>query len=155
MPSLTLETHSAEQTQQLGRVLAPLLEPGDVIELVGDLGAGKTHFVQGIVAGLGVSSEVANSPTFVLIQEYTGRLSVCHVDAYRLRDSDEFVELGADELLGSEAVCLIEWGDRVADVLPRDRLRVKIQVTGELSRSFALTASGRRSEELLRGIGKP
>jgi tRNA threonylcarbamoyladenosine biosynthesis protein TsaE len=105
--------------------------------------------VQGIVEGLGVPAEVANSPTFVLIQEYAGRLPVCHVDAYRLRDSDEFVELGADELLGSEMVCLIEWGDRVADVLPRDRLRVTIEATGESTRRFTIEALGSRNASRL------
>lgn len=147
-----VETHSVDETHRLGRRLAQALAPGDVVALVGDLGAGKTHFVQGVVAGLDVPAEAAHSPTFVLIQEYDGRLPICHIDAYRLRDVDEFVELGADEVLGSEAVCLIEWADRVEEVLPRDRLTISIEATGENIRRFRFSGSGPRSEAIVQAM---
>lgn len=150
MAQLALESHSPEETQALGGRLAACLQTGDVVELIGDLGAGKTCLVQSIAAGLGVTEDLVHSPTFVLIQEYAGRIPVCHLDAYRLRDIDEFLELGADELVGGDNVSLIEWGDRVAQVLPRDRLTVRIDVLGESSRRITLSAGGRRSERILK-----
>lgn len=152
MDALILASESLEQTRQIGRELAGVLEPGTVVGLVGDLGAGKTHFVQAVAEGLGVERDFVNSPTFVLIQEYEGNVPVCHIDAYRLADSDEFLELGADELLGAENVCLIEWADRVADVLPRDRITVTMEVTGERSRRLTLSPSGPGSARMLRNL---
>lgn len=149
---VAVETYSAEDTHRLGEELAQWVSPGDVISLIGELGAGKTHLVKGIVAGLGVPSEAANSPTFVVIQEYDGRIPVCHIDAYRLRDVDEFLELGADEILASDAVCLIEWADRVEDVLPRDRLDVRIETTGETTRRFTFAATGPRSQKIQQAV---
>ena len=150
--SLTFHARSEEETNRLGSRLAPLLQPNDVLALNGNLGAGKTHFVKAIAAGLGADSESVNSPTFVLIQEYPGRLTVYHFDTYRLHDADEFLELGADEILTAGGVCLIEWADRVADVLPPDRLCISIEHTGPTSRLFRLNANGVRSEELLSAL---
>ena len=143
------DSHSVEQTRELGMRLAQCVQPGDVIGLDGDLGAGKTHFVQGLVEALGVDRDAVTSPTFTLIQEYPTRIPVCHFDAYRLRDSDEFLELGVDELLGGDVVCVIEWASRVADVLPRNRLQVNIVVTSESAWQFSWTATGPRGEQLL------
>ncbi|WP_437188495.1 tRNA (adenosine(37)-N6)-threonylcarbamoyltransferase complex ATPase subunit type 1 TsaE [Planctomicrobium sp. SH668] len=147
--SLVVESHSLAETRQFGGRLAQELSAGDVVSLIGNLGAGKTHLVQAIAAGLGVDPEDVSSPTFVLIQEYAGRIPICHIDAYRLEDIDEFLELGADELLGGEAVCLIEWADLVEEVLPRDRLTIRLETTGENSRRISLSSSGKRSEQLL------
>ncbi|WP_437201640.1 tRNA (adenosine(37)-N6)-threonylcarbamoyltransferase complex ATPase subunit type 1 TsaE [Planctomicrobium sp. SH664] len=152
---LKLEAASLAETQRIGHALAGVLQAGDVVELNGDLGAGKTHLVQAIAAGLQVTTDFVHSPTFVLIQEYDGRLPVCHIDAYRLNDVDEFLELGADELLGADNVCLIEWGERVREVLPRDRLTVEIRTTGESSREFLLQSSGRRSERIVEELAQP
>lgn len=152
MNSWTVESRSLDETRLLGQRLADQLQRSDVISLMGNLGAGKTHLVQAIAAGLQVDQDFVHSPTFVLIQEYAGRLPVCHLDAYRLNDIDEFLELGADEILGSENVCLIEWGDKVEEVLPRDRLTILIEVTGISSRRLSLTSSGRRSTQLLEAV---
>jgi tRNA threonylcarbamoyladenosine biosynthesis protein TsaE len=129
-----------------------LLQAGDVVGLIGNLGAGKTHLVQAIAGALGVQNDEVTSPTFVLIQEYAGRVPVCHLDAYRLADTDEFLELGADELLGGDCVALIEWADRVADVLPRDRLMIEIEPLSENARELRITAGGPRSEQLVAGL---
>ena len=149
MSPLVVESRSLAETQQLGRRLADALQSGDVVALVGELGAGKTNLVQAIAQGLGVTHDFVHSPTFVLIQEYDGRVPVCHIDAYRLKDIDEFLELGADELLGGDNVCLIEWADRVHSTLPRDRLTVHIETTGESSRRMELISSGPRGREIL------
>ena len=139
-------------TARLGKVLADVLQPGTVVSLVGELGAGKTRLVQEIAVAMGVEREDVNSPTFVLIQEYAGRLPIYHFDAYRLRDSDQFLELGADELMESPGVCLIEWADRVSGVLPRDLLRIKIEVTGQTQRLFHISGSGPKSNSLVRQL---
>lgn len=127
-------------------------EPNLVVGLVGDLGAGKTRLVRAVAGELGVASELVNSPTFVLIHEYAGRLPVFHFDTYRLRDEDEFLELGAEELFTADGVCLIEWADRVVDILPTDRLWIDISVTGTESRQFTITSSGELSDRVVTNL---
>lgn len=136
------------QTHQVGLTIASALQPGDVIGLVGNLGAGKTRLVKAIATGIGADPDDVTSPTFVLIQEYHGRLTLYHFDTYRLADSDEFLELGADELLYGDGVCLVEWSDRVADVLPADILRIEIEHVAETTRRFRFLPSGTRAAEL-------
>ena len=147
----TFDWHATDEagTARLAAALAAALRPGDVIALNGNLGAGKTRLVRMTAAALGIVDEEVNSPTFVLIHEYDGRVPLYHVDAYRLRDSDEFLSIGGDEVLAGDRACLIEWADRIADVLPRDQLRIDITATGETSRRFALSAIGTRSAALL------
>ena len=144
MTTFNIEVHSLEETQRLGSDLASVLRQGDVVALIGPLGAGKTHLTQAVAEHFGLSRDEVNSPTFVLIQEYDGTIPICHIDAYRLSDIDEFLELGADELLGSENICLIEWADRVIEVLPRQRIQVEIEVTGQSSRRISLTCPADR-----------
>jgi tRNA threonylcarbamoyladenosine biosynthesis protein TsaE len=139
-------------TARLGAAIAAALRTGDVIALNGQLGAGKTRLVQAIAAALGVADQSVSSPTFVLIHEYEGRIPLYHVDAYRLRDSDEFLSIGGDEVLAGDRACLIEWADRIADVLPRDHLRIDITATGDSQRQFAMTALGQRSAALLGAV---
>lgn len=122
---IQLRTETADETREVGRALAALLDPRDAIVLTGDLGAGKTTLVQGIGGGLGVEEHVA-SPTFTLIREYTGRLGVAHVDVYRLDRVQDVVDLGLDEVGGPDRVLLVEWGDAVEDLLPGDRLRIEL-----------------------------
>lgn len=147
--SLIFVVSDEEETRQLGRSVGEVAEAGLVVALVGNLGAGKTRFVQAAAEGLGVEGVPVNSPTFVLIHEYQGRLPVYHFDTYRLRDIDEFLELGADEYMAGEGVCFIEWADRMDEVLPRDRLTVTFEITGEQSRRIELTAGGPRSQRVL------
>ena len=123
-----------EATNAFGRRLGALLFPGAVVALVGPLGAGKTHLVRAVAEGLGADGRLVSSPTFVLIQEYEGRLPVYHFDAYRLRGPGEFFDLGAQEYFEGNGVCLVEWADRVEACLPAEQLRVVLEITGETSR---------------------
>lgn len=99
---MQLVVDTEEATNFLGRQIAEVLQPGTIISLVGDLGAGKTRLVQAIAVGLDVPVEIVNSPTFTLVQEYPGRIPLRHCDTYRLRDPDEFLDLGLDELLAMD-----------------------------------------------------
>jgi tRNA threonylcarbamoyladenosine biosynthesis protein TsaE len=122
---LTVASHSVEDTRILGTCLAPVLTPGDVVSLNGDLGAGKTVFVQGLAGGLGVDRHVT-SPTFVLVHHYEGRLRLAHVDVYRLSSFQEILDLGYEELFDPEGVVVVEWGDVVGPLLPPRYLHVSI-----------------------------
>ena len=146
---------SEAETASFGQRLARALSPGDVVALQGQLGAGKTRLVQAIAAELGCGQAFVVSPTFTLIHEYDGRLPVYHVDAYRLKDSDEFLDMGGGELIQGEGVCLIEWADRIGDLLPRDHLRVEMEVTGAETRVFQCRASGPRSTRIVAHLESP
>jgi tRNA threonylcarbamoyladenosine biosynthesis protein TsaE len=148
--SFSLEVRDLAGTATFGRLLAGCLGPGDVVSMVGPLGAGKTHLVRAIAEGLGVpDGRVVCSPTFVLIQEYQGRLPVYHFDTYRLRNPEEFFELGVHEYFEGNGVCLVEWGDRVERFLPADHLRITIDVTGETRRRFTLEGTGSKSQQVI------
>jgi tRNA threonylcarbamoyladenosine biosynthesis protein TsaE len=145
-----------DATEALGRRLGALLVPGAVVALVGPLGAGKTHLTRAIAEGLGVRNPAAvNSPTFVLIQEYPGPVPVYHFDTYRLSGPREFAELGADEYLAGDGVCVIEWADKVAAFLPAERLTVAIEVTGPTARRIELTGTGDRYAQVVRSLESP
>jgi len=143
---------SEAETERLARHLAGVLEPGTTVALVGNLGAGKTRLVRAVCEALGVDRRAIASPTFVLVHEYEGRLSIYHFDTYRLREPRDFLALGADEYLNAGGVCLIEWADRVAPWLPTDHLRVEITVTGESTREIAFTATGPKAASLIRRL---
>ncbi|MDQ1467352.1 MAG: tRNA threonylcarbamoyladenosine biosynthesis protein TsaE [Actinomycetota bacterium] len=122
---MTTRTSSPDATRALAAALASVVEAGDVISLVGDLGAGKTAFAQGLARGLGVAGPVT-SPTFTIVQEYEGRLPVAHVDVYRLDTIQDLYDLGFDELIDDGRVTIVEWGDLIAPALPADHLVVRI-----------------------------
>ena len=141
-----LEVPTADDTRAAGAALAPFLRPRDVVVLTGELGAGKTTFVQGVAAGLGATEHVA-SPTFTLVREYvSGRVPLAHVDLYRLDREQDVIDLALDELEDGERVLLVEWGDPVAELLADDRLRVElvgIDPTGaDETRRITLEPSG-------------
>jgi len=125
MSRLSCVTSGPDDTRSLGEAVAAQLRPGDVVSLSGELGAGKTCFVQGAARGLGVTSRVT-SPTFTLVRPYDGDIGVVHVDVYRLNQLHEFEDLG-DEVLDPERVTFVEWGDAVARLLPPDRLEVELR----------------------------
>lgn len=139
---LILQSDSPAMTHTIGRALGCVAEPGLVVALIGPLGAGKTQFVRGVAEGLEVMDyeRIVSSPTFVLLQEYPGRLPIYHFDIYRLTRPDDFLGLGPEEYLEGDGVCLVEWADRVLDYLPNDRLEVRLIVRGETSRDLKMFA---------------
>lgn len=143
------EAHSEQDTDALGAKLAEAAEPGLVVGLIGQLGAGKTRLVRATATALGADPSSVSSPTFVLIQEYFGRIPVYHFDTYRLRDVRAFADLGADEYFSGDGVCFVEWADRVASELPRDLLRIEVTVLAPTARRFRITASGPLSQRAL------
>jgi tRNA threonylcarbamoyladenosine biosynthesis protein TsaE len=139
---LTIKSHSSEETQSLGGLLAPLLVPGDVLVMSGDLGAGKTTFVQGLAHGLGIVERVT-SPTFVLMKEYQGgRFPLMHLDVYRLGKVQEVIDLGIDEYFDPSYVVVVEWGDKVEPLLPQDHLTIELVHEGGDVRNITLTGKG-------------
>jgi tRNA threonylcarbamoyladenosine biosynthesis protein TsaE len=141
--SVRLATSSAEDTRSLGRAISEALRPGDVVALAGDLGAGKTAFVQGAAAGLGVTEPVV-SPTFTLVREYDGRVHVVHVDVYRLDRINDVVDLGFDEFVDGSNVVFVEWGDVIQGLLPESWLAVDLSLDerDDARRSVRLTGTG-------------
>ena len=143
-----LVTDSPEATQRLGAELGRLAQPGDVFLLRGELGAGKTCLAQGIAWGLEVEG-YATSPSFVLMNQYRGRLPMYHIDLYRLEDVTEVIELGLDDYFYGNGVCVVEWADRAMDALPTEHLLVTIKPLSDTGREFVMQPSGKRYEELL------
>jgi tRNA threonylcarbamoyladenosine biosynthesis protein TsaE len=138
MLSLSLDLPDVAATERFGKLLAVEL-PAGVVALSGTLGAGKTRLVQAIAAALEVNDEVV-SPTFVLCREYHGRRTIYHLDAYRLRDDDEFLELGIHELFETDVLIFIEWAERVERCLPDERIAIALDVTGETERRATITS---------------
>ena len=124
---MTFHTASAEETQELGKRLGSFLKKGDVIALQGPLAAGKTTITKGIALSLNVKDTIT-SPTFCLISEYEGRLPLYHFDVYRLQGADDFANLGADDMIYGDGVCLIEWSEKIMDELPKKTIIVKLSV---------------------------
>jgi tRNA threonylcarbamoyladenosine biosynthesis protein TsaE len=142
MTSFIYESSDESATAALGAALADVLPGGTTVALLGTLGAGKTRLVQAIAEALGVDRQNVVSPTFVLVQEHHGRRTIYHIDAYRLRDEDEFLALGPEEFFESDALVLIEWADRVEVCLPKDRIEIRIEVTGPETRRFEVASVG-------------
>jgi tRNA threonylcarbamoyladenosine biosynthesis protein TsaE len=131
--------------------LGRLLQPGDVVGLVGELGAGKTCLVTGVAEGMEVGDEIyVSSPTFTLINEYPGRFGLVHVDYYRLTEEEDLLEIGVDEYYRGEYACLVEWFDRFPSAAPPEYLEVRFVVTGPTDRRLELCPHGERARELAR-----
>lgn len=137
MPATNRTTTTAEETEAAGEALGRTLGAGDVVALYGELGTGKTCFVQGLARGLGVAAR-ATSPTFVLVNEYRGRLRVHHADAYRTASLTELVDLGLLDLMGGEGVTVVEWADKAEPLLPARTVRVRIEGVGDEPRAITI-----------------
>lgn len=132
-------SHSPEETEQLGEQLGRTLRPGSVVAYRGDLGMGKTAFTRGLARGLGCTCRVT-SPTFTIVNEYSGVLPLFHFDMYRLDSSDELFDIGWEDYLSRGGVCAVEWSERVEDALPDDTLWVSIaRGNGENDRIITVT----------------
>jgi tRNA threonylcarbamoyladenosine biosynthesis protein TsaE len=145
----SVRSESPEQTHRLGVRLGELLQPGDFVGLIGDLGAGKTHLVRGVAEGAQVPRSEVASPTFAIVYPYSGRIPLYHADLYRIADYDELYATGFLDLINGEGAVLVEWLDRVPQAAPREYLRVTLRPVGDDARELHAEAFGRRPAELL------
>ena len=136
-PTRTVISHGPEETQALGERLGARLGPGDVVACIGELGVGKTCLLQGLARGLGVAADVT-SPTFVLVNQYRGRLPVYHLDAYRTQSLTELVDIGVEEMLHGDGVTVVEWADKLLPLLPPRTITVTITGLGDEPRRIVI-----------------
>ncbi|MBX3318806.1 MAG: tRNA (adenosine(37)-N6)-threonylcarbamoyltransferase complex ATPase subunit type 1 TsaE [Nitrospira sp.] len=145
---------SPRETDLFGRTIGTVLRGGNVLTLIGELGAGKTALVRGIVAGLGGSTSAVSSPTFMLMHEYQGRLSLIHLDLYRLHQPAEAEAIGLSACFSGETATAIEWADRFPELLPADRLDIELIHRTRTTRMARLKARGTEARSLLMRIRK-
>ena len=135
------ESDSVQRTESIAAELAATLTPGQCIALYGDLGAGKTQFVRGLLIGLGGNPRSVSSPTFVLLNVYdTGRLPLYHLDAYRIHGADDFESIGFSELLEQNGIVVVEWAERVTALLPQQRIEVRIDSLDPTTRRIEIVS---------------
>jgi tRNA threonylcarbamoyladenosine biosynthesis protein TsaE len=150
---MILYSKNPSETIRIGKQIGRLLQRGDVVALVGELGAGKTQFIKGLAQGVGVGKSVyVSSPSFTLINEYKGEIPFYHIDLYRLEEEKEAEELGLEEYFHGEGITAIEWADRIPSLLPAEFLCVNIHYMGKQIRSIELVAKGERYKELINTI---
>ena len=150
---IDITSHSVDETRELGKKVGTLINHPVTIALIGDLGCGKTAFVQGIAQGLGIPADYyITSPTFTLINEYPGRLPLFHVDLYRLEGLSDFEDIGLDELLDDQAVVAIEWADRLPDAVFEASLSMTFEIIDDTSRKISIKASGQNEVVLIKAL---
>jgi tRNA threonylcarbamoyladenosine biosynthesis protein TsaE len=155
MDNFTIQSESDEETVNLGRVLGSLLREGDVVGLAGELGSGKTWFTKGIAAGLGLSEGVVvTSPSFALVNEYPGEVTLYHMDIYRLESRAEFFSAGLEEYLYSRGIAVMEWADRWPEILPEQSVRVEFVILDGHRRRIVLSGTHPRAEEIIESFLK-
>lgn len=146
-------SNSPLETEELGAQLGSLLFPGAVVALLGGLGTGKTCFVRGLVSSVAPqSSHLVASPTFAIMNSYSGNTPVYHFDFYRLAGDNDIAELGFDEYFQGDGICVIEWSERLSDLLPDDYVTVEFEYSGEHKRSITMTARGSISSRTLNDL---
>jgi len=139
------QSKSTSQTIRLGKSIGSRLRAGDVVALVGELGAGKTQFIKGLATGAGVGKPTyVSSPSFTLINEYPGRVPFYHIDLFRLECQEEAEGLGLEDYLHGGGITAIEWADKVPSLLPKEMLSIHLVVTGKNTRSIEMTGKGKR-----------
>ncbi len=150
MKQLQFITQSFKETRDIGKRLAKFVKPGDIICLFGDLGSGKTTLVKGLASGLGAHEEDVTSPTFVFLNVYDqAKRTIFHFDLYRLEKEQELFDIGYEEFFYGKGVSIIEWSERLGPLLPKERLDIYLEHTGEDVRDIRLKAVGRRYEQVL------
>ena len=138
MATSIFRTQTPGETQNIGKEIGKQLRQGDLVALIGDLGTGKTCLTQGIARGVGVySNQIVNSPSYTLINEYAGKIPIYHVDLYRLQNHDEILDLGLDEYLKGNGICIIEWADKLGS-LQIDHTRIQITWLSEMTREIEI-----------------
>jgi len=153
---LTINTNNSDRTKELGIDIGKLLSSGDIICLSGDLGTGKTTFVNGLANGLEIK-EYITSPTFTIVNEYVGKYKLYHFDVYRINDPEELYNIGFDEYIYSEAISVIEWAELVSEIVPKEKLWIKITKNTDISdeyRKFEIDSIGNRYELLINELIK-
>jgi tRNA threonylcarbamoyladenosine biosynthesis protein TsaE len=142
---MTYESNSVEETEAIAGRLVARLRGGDVLALEGDLGAGKTQFVRGLVRALGGDPRTVSSPTYVLLHVYnTQSLTIYHLDAYRVHGAGAFEQIGFEELLEQGGIVVVEWPSRVPELLPKTTIRIRIETTGETARQITILDPGKQ-----------
>ena len=150
MKRVYIESRTAGQTRRVGRLLGRYLDPGSLIALSGGLGTGKTEFIKGLAKGLGVQAGCyVSSPSFVLINEYPGRIPLYHIDLYRLSGGSDVEEMGLEEYVYGQGVTAIEWAEKAAPLIPSQRFWIDIRWMGPTRRRLTIKASGKRNEQVL------
>ena len=149
----TIKTNSAEETMALGEKLGKQLRPGDVIALFGDLGAGKTTLTKGIAKGMNLSADI-HSPTFTLIHEHPGAISLYHIDLYRLSGDDEAEDIGIEEYIYSSGVTIVEWADRMKSLLPSERLDIDLRMKCDDERELVFETQSQRLWAIVEELSK-
>jgi tRNA threonylcarbamoyladenosine biosynthesis protein TsaE len=140
---------SPEHTRNIGETLGRLLQSGDIVALVGMLGAGKTVFAQGLARGLDVGpDEYVSSPSFAIVNQYRGRIPIFHIDTYRLANEAEMVSLGYEDYFEPDGVTIIEWADRVRELLPQKFAMVELEITGRNSREIEMIMVGKWPQQI-------
>jgi tRNA threonylcarbamoyladenosine biosynthesis protein TsaE len=148
-----VHTRTPSETIRLGKRIGRLLDPGDIVALIGELGTGKTHLIKGLAAGAGIKdSSYVSSPSFTLIHEYSGKVPFYHIDLYRLGSEKEAEELGLEECLGGTGIAAIEWADKIPSLLPGERLLIRLSYVDERSRSIKLSGTGRHYEDIVESL---
>jgi tRNA threonylcarbamoyladenosine biosynthesis protein TsaE len=138
---IDIVTHSPEETINFGRRFGSQLKGGEIIAVIGQLGSGKTHLIKGIAVGAGAAdSDIVNSPTFVIVNEYAGRFDIYHIDAYRLNSISEFEMLGFDDFCYPNSIVIIEWADKIESALGAiDYIRIELEHAGQNTRKIRIT----------------
>jgi tRNA threonylcarbamoyladenosine biosynthesis protein TsaE len=147
---VVIQTKKVSETIRIGKTIGSYLLPGDVVALVGELGAGKTQFIKGLAAGAGIGNPTyISSPSFTLINEYPGKIPLYHVDLFRLEREKEAEELGLEEYFQSGGITAIEWADKIPSLLPKKNLLIRIAYVEKNTRSLEIIGKGKRYQELV------
>ena len=146
---LTLISESIENTINIGRIIGENLSGGDIVALIGDLGSGKTCITQGIAGGIGVPEEYRiTSPTFTLINEYPGRITLYHIDIYRLSGPQDLEDMGYEEYFYGDGVTVVEWAEKIKDILPNECLYVYLRYLDENKREIKFSGRTDKTEQI-------
>jgi tRNA threonylcarbamoyladenosine biosynthesis protein TsaE len=152
---VVIQTHRASETIRIGKSIGSRLLPGDVVALVGELGAGKTQFIKGLAAGVGIGPpDYISSPSFKLINEYPGKITLYHIDLFRLEGEKEAEELGLEDYFQGRGITAIEWADKIPSLLPEEIVWIEIHYTGENTRSLEILGKGKRYEGLVKELSE-